>query len=37
MITNNEYNSGNTHRLDVDGIKKLLLSIEYVQNELRGK
>jgi UDP-glucose 4-epimerase len=34
MITNNEYNSDNTHRLDVEGIKKLLLTIEYVQNEL---
>lgn len=37
MITNNEYNSDNTHRLDVEGIKKLLLSIDYVQNELGGK
>jgi UDP-glucose 4-epimerase len=36
MITNNEYNSDNTHRLDVEGIKKLLLSIDYVQNELGG-
>jgi UDP-glucose 4-epimerase len=34
MITNNEYNSENTHRLDIEGIKKLLLSIDYVQNEL---
>jgi UDP-glucose 4-epimerase len=37
MITNNEYNSDNTHRLDVEGIKKLLLSIDYVQNELKAK
>jgi UDP-glucose 4-epimerase len=34
MITNSEYNSDNTHRLDVEGLKKLLLSIDYVQNEL---
>jgi UDP-glucose 4-epimerase len=34
MIINNDYNSDNTHRLDVEGIKKLLLSIDYVQNEL---
>jgi UDP-glucose 4-epimerase len=34
MIINNEYNSDNTHRLDIEGIKKLLLSIDYVQNEL---
>ena len=29
-----EFNSNNTDRLDVEGIKKKLLSLEYIQNEL---
>ena len=31
-----EYNSDNTERLSVEQIKEKLLSLEYVQNELRG-
>ncbi len=31
-----EYNSGNTGRLDVEGIKKKLLALPYVQNELKS-
>ena len=30
-----EYNSSNTRRLDVEGMKKLLLTLDYVQNELK--
>jgi UDP-N-acetylglucosamine 4,6-dehydratase/5-epimerase len=30
-----EYNSENTIRLDIEGIKRKLLSLEYVQNELK--
>ena len=30
-----EYNSSNTRRLNVEEMKKLLLSLEYVQNELK--
>lgn len=29
-----EYNSDNTYRLDVEGLKKLLLTLQYVQDEL---
>jgi UDP-N-acetylglucosamine 4,6-dehydratase len=29
-----DYNSHNTHRLDLEGTKNLLMSIEYVQNQL---
>ncbi|MBF5027135.1 polysaccharide biosynthesis protein [Planobacterium oryzisoli] len=29
-----EYNSDNTHRLDVEELKKLLLTLDYVQKEL---
>ena len=29
-----EFNSDNTDRLDVEGVKKKLLSLEYIQNEL---
>lgn len=29
-----EYNSDNTERLDVEGIKKKLLSVDYVRKEL---
>lgn len=32
-----EYNSFNTTRLDVDGVIKKLLSLDYVQNELKSK
>ena len=32
-----EYNSSNTRRLNVEEMKKLLLSLEYVQNELKEK
>ncbi|NCB25249.1 MAG: UDP-glucose 4-epimerase, partial [Bacteroidia bacterium] len=31
-----EYNSGNTGRLDVEEIKKKLLALPYVQNELKN-
>jgi len=36
LATKEEYNSQNTQRLDVEGVKQRLLSLEYVQNELRG-
>ena len=29
-----DYNSHNTHRLDIEGTKDLLMSIEYIQNQL---
>jgi UDP-glucose 4-epimerase len=29
-----DYNSHNTHRLDIEGTKNLLMSIEYIQNQL---
>ena len=29
-----DYNSHNTHRLDIEGTKHLLMSIEYIQNQL---
>lgn len=32
-----EYNSNNTERLDIDQIKELLLTLDYVQNELKDK
>ena len=35
-FVSDEYNSSNTERLDVAGMKKLLLSLEYVQNELKA-
>jgi UDP-N-acetylglucosamine 4,6-dehydratase len=31
-----EYNSNNTYRLDVEQIKEKLLTLDYVQDELRG-
>jgi len=31
-----EYNSDNTERLDVEGLKKLLLKLDYVQDELES-
>jgi UDP-N-acetylglucosamine 4,6-dehydratase len=33
-LVDNEYNSNNTERLDVEGLKKLLLTLDYVRNEL---
>ena len=30
-----EFNSNNTFRLDVEGVKKKLLELEYIQNELK--
>jgi UDP-glucose 4-epimerase len=35
-LVNQEYNSDNTERLDVTQLKKLLLTLEYVQNELKS-
>ena len=32
-----DYTSENTHRLDIEGIKSLLLSLPYIQQELRKK
>ncbi|MDD3915342.1 MAG: polysaccharide biosynthesis protein, partial [Bacteroidales bacterium] len=34
-IVDKEYNSDNTHRLNKEELIKLLLSLEYVQNELK--
>ena len=31
-----DYTSHNTQRLDVEGVKKLLLSLDYVQQELKN-
>lgn len=33
-LINEEYNSDNTKRLDVEGLKKLLLTLDYVKEEL---
>jgi len=33
-LSDHEYNSNNTHQLNVDELKQLLLSLEYVQQEL---
>ncbi len=30
-----QYNSDNTHRLDLEGMKKMLLSLDYVQEQLK--
>lgn len=35
-LMDNEYNSNNTNRLDKEELKKLLLSLEYVQTELKS-
>lgn len=35
-LVDEEYNSHNTRLLDVAGLKELLLTLEYVQNELKG-
>jgi UDP-N-acetylglucosamine 4,6-dehydratase/5-epimerase len=32
-----DYNSDNTDRLDGESVKKLLLTIDYIKNELQGK
>ena len=34
-ISHEEYNSDNTMRLDIVQLKDLLLSLDYVQNELK--
>lgn len=36
LSSDEEYNSNNTERLNVEQIKERLLSLDYVQNELRG-
>ena len=36
LSTTEEYNSHNTHRLDVKGVRELLLTLDIVQNELKG-
>src|SRR5690606_24652463 len=33
-LIDDEYNSDNTERLDVEGLKKLLLTLDYVKEEL---
>lgn len=33
---NDDYNSHNTKRLDVEGVKKLLLGLDYIQKEIAG-
>jgi UDP-glucose 4-epimerase len=35
LLVESEYNSNNTKRLNVDELKELLLTIDYVQDELR--
>ena len=37
ITTAEEYNSHNTRRLDVDGMKKLLLKLEFMQRIARGE
>jgi UDP-glucose 4-epimerase len=36
-LVNHEYNSDNTTRLNMEELKLLLLSLDYVQNELNTK
>nr|WP_053983015.1 polysaccharide biosynthesis protein [Niameybacter massiliensis] len=36
LSTTEEYNSHNTHRLDVPGVRELLLTLDIVQEELKG-
>jgi UDP-N-acetylglucosamine 4,6-dehydratase/5-epimerase len=36
-LTDQEYNSDNTRRLNVEELKELLLTLDYVQNELTGQ
>ena len=35
LLVEDEYNSNNTKRLNVEELKELLLTIDYVQDELR--
>ena len=35
-IVDAEYNSHNTHRLDVQDVRELLLTLDVVQDELKG-
>jgi UDP-N-acetylglucosamine 4,6-dehydratase/5-epimerase len=35
-LVDSEYNSDNTHRLNVEELKKLLLTLDYVQDELKS-
>ena len=32
-----DYTSHNTERLDIEGMKRMLLQLDYVQNALAGK
>ncbi len=36
LTTEEEYNSHNTQRLDIEGVKEKLLQLEYVRNELKA-
>jgi len=36
LATSEEYNSNNTKQLDVQGVKDKLLTLEYIQEELKG-
>ena len=36
-LTDQEYNSDNTRRLSIPELKELLLSLEYVQEELADR
>lgn len=36
LVTQEEYNSNNTEILDIEQIKEKLLSLEYIQEELKG-
>lgn len=36
-LTDNEYNSDNTRRLNKEELKELLLTLDYVQNELKNQ
>ena len=35
-LLNEEYNSDNTHRLSIPELKELLLTLDYVQEELKS-
>ena len=37
LPTITDYNSHNTQRLDIDGMKKLLLKLEFMQDLVSGK
>ncbi|NBJ14693.1 MAG: SDR family NAD(P)-dependent oxidoreductase [Dehalobacter sp. 4CP] len=37
LSTTEEYNSHNTRRLDITGVKELLLSLDYIQGELKER